>query len=1084
MRRDRVDTRGILTLRNEFLALSPLSHPNLARVYDFEVDLASQDYFFTCEFVDGLQLLKAAKDFRVARPGDFARLVAMLVQISRALEFIHSRGLVHGDIKPENILITGSLVEPGGGPVTDRDPPLVKMIDFGLTKRERGFGGKRIIGTAYYIAPETILGSQIDRRTDLYSLGVLLYHIATRKLPFSGDSNLGILRAHIEKTPVPPHEVEPSVPAELSRIILRLMEKQPTKRYSTALEIIEELNRSFGANAPLETPETLRSYVDSGSFIGRDPQLRELKGLFESICPPEASTDEEDEQDLAAPSRTDDSDPNGDGIERVLAADQAPLPSGRMILVRGEVGIGKHRLLSEFRRFAQTRGVHFIEIDCAVAREGARRSFTELVRAQVSVLVARAPEEAPDPVRLEAFLDTLERSSSSPLLLRPAVDGLAKKTLALSVSTPLVLAFEGIHAADSVLLEFLRATISRIAEGRANDARILVVATAIDEDPEDSLLRPMLRTGSFRNAIREVHLSRFAPADVEKSVGSMLGVSPGGSVARLPEAVLRAVVEESDGNPGKVGELLRHLVGAGAVRRTLHGWVADPELDTSSLPRHVREETRERIAGLDPNARVLANAFAILGDHTEIEVAARLAGIPPGKIIDAVLALKRARIIREEAEADHGSVYSFVHSSVAALLYQEVSESSRPGLHNLAGGILEAFFEGRGQGDPCRLAFHFFRAENVRAALRYGLEAGRAHAERMELSRAIEVYSSVIAILPPSDPKAIATVEDALIDLHFRRGDIRLTADLLRGLSDWKGAPAADSQSPPAPPLLPFSGDPRRRAGHLVRLAEALSRLGEFRDGVACLNEAFRLTKGLSDNQAHFALLLGFADLFQRRGKFGDSIRYCERAREWEASIADLDLRVRRQLLLAENYYRLDQKELAARHCQQGLELLGSSARFENLGGTLFNLGRFHLYRGRFPKARRAFQQALRVAERTECLDSQGHALAELGVVALSEQKWHDALGFLQSAVPAFQRTGNQVALTEALNLRAEAHRALGSYQEAQSDLQAALRGNAAMGCVHLASESCLVSARVAIDRGQPNHVEGYLFEAERYKEG
>src|SRR2546428_5984739 len=202
LRGGRVDKKTIAILRKEFLALATLEHPGLARVYDFGVDCSTGDYFFIGEFVDGVNLLKACQGFDLEKKEGLETFAGIFAQILRALEFIHSRGLVHGDIKPENILVTGA--SPGA--------PCVKLIDFGLIKREKEFGGKKITGTTYYIAPETITGSQIDRRTDLYSLGVVLYHLATGRLPFSGDSNVAILKGHMEKAPEPPAAVKPGLP--------------------------------------------------------------------------------------------------------------------------------------------------------------------------------------------------------------------------------------------------------------------------------------------------------------------------------------------------------------------------------------------------------------------------------------------------------------------------------------------------------------------------------------------------------------------------------------------------------------------------------------------------------------------------------------------------------------------------------------------------------------------------------------------------------------------------------------------------------------------------------------------------------
>src|SRR5262245_33224723 len=233
VRGDRLDRKAEAILRNEYMALAGLQHPGLARVFNFGFDHDAADYFFTSEFVDGVNLLKACQGLDLAHADSRYLFLDMLAQILRALEYIHSRGLVHGDLKPENILVTG--LGPDGPSAA---PPRVKLIDFGLTKREKEFGGKKVLGTTYYIAPETITGSQVDRRTDLYSLGAVCYHLITGRVPFEGESNAVILKKHVEHPPPHPCEIKPSVPPELGEIILNLMEKRPLDRFQSAIAVL------------------------------------------------------------------------------------------------------------------------------------------------------------------------------------------------------------------------------------------------------------------------------------------------------------------------------------------------------------------------------------------------------------------------------------------------------------------------------------------------------------------------------------------------------------------------------------------------------------------------------------------------------------------------------------------------------------------------------------------------------------------------------------------------------------------------------------------------------------------------------
>ncbi len=1054
VRKDRLDPRTITILRNEFLALSPLSHPNLARVHDFEVDLSSQDYFFTSEYVEGVQLIKAAKDLRIGRRGDLLRFLEALVQTLRALEFIHSRGLVHGDIKPENILVCGSLREEGEGEEGKAEPlPVVKMIDFGLTKREKEFGGKKIIGTTFYIAPETILGSQVDRRTDLYSLGVVLYHLVTRKLPFTGESNLAVMRGHLEKAPVPPHEVDSEVPEPLSRMILRLMEKTPADRFGNALELIEAINGAFATEFPFETPETRLSYIQSGGFILREAEMAELQVLFETTFRVGRPGEPDDELNLSSLGT----------MPSAAALDLPPPPKGRLVLIRGETGVGKRRILDEFRRYVQTRGVHFIEVACAGKEEG-RQTFSDLIRALVAVLSARFPADMPDRASLSTFIETVE--TAEPRALRPIVEKLAGKVLDSCRTTPLVLALKSLQRADPPTLEFLRALVEKISSGEAAEAQIMTAATAEDDDPDDISLRPLL-SGHLRQGIREITLHRFSSEEVSQLLLSMFG---GGRA--FPERFIHLIHEESDGNPGVAREILEFLSQNGQVERTLDGWRSEGTIERESIPGKVRLDLRHRIEKLDPQALRLAKAFAILGGASELEIAVRLAETPPGRIVDTIWILKQEKIIREEAGDADQAMYSFVHSSAREILYEQIPPQDRTAAHDRAGLLLEAHLREAGRQDPRRLAFHFLRAQNADAALRHGLAAAKEYAALHHPRKAIEVYGEVRRFASARDPASTWEIDRAIGRLHFHIGEYGESAEIFKSLA--AGKPVGEEAGPVGLP----EGE---RGSILVELGDALSRLGKFREAMGCFNEALKHLKGKGSTPDLAALLMSYAELLHRKGNFFESLRYCERVMGWDLPGTDLPARLYH--LLAENHFRLDNKEIAIRWCQKGLECLETKHEAGQMALTLLHLGKFYKYKGKFLKALKQFQVCALVNQKIGALDRQADCLLEMGGIHLFLDNPEEALARLSQCIAIYERTGNLSRTVEALNLRGEAHRVLGHYEDARKDLEASLRLNTSLGSVQDSSDCYVVCARIALDHGQLKRAREYLAEAGRHDE-
>ena len=235
------DKETIQRFRNELITARKVSHRNVCRMYDLNKE--KENYYITMEYVSG-ENLKAF--IRRAAPLSTAKTISVAKQICEGLMEAHKLGVIHRDLKPSNIMVD----EAGD----------VRIMDFGIARslKSKGLTGSGVmIGTPEYMSPEQVEGKGVDKRSDIYSLGVILYEMATGRAPFEGETPFAIGMKHKGEKPPEPKEINPQVSDDLNRLILKCLEKEKEKRFQSAGEVRSELNR-IEQGLPLTEKEAFR----------------------------------------------------------------------------------------------------------------------------------------------------------------------------------------------------------------------------------------------------------------------------------------------------------------------------------------------------------------------------------------------------------------------------------------------------------------------------------------------------------------------------------------------------------------------------------------------------------------------------------------------------------------------------------------------------------------------------------------------------------------------------------------------------------------------------------------------------------
>jgi ABC-type transport system substrate-binding protein len=805
--------------QREAQLVAQMDHPSIVSIHDLGRHEGS--LFFVMPLVQGTNL----HQFRRKRSA-LGDIVDVGIQIAEALEYSHALGVVHRDIKPENVMVA----EEAGG-------VRVRVMDFGLARastESRLTKTGALVGTLAYLSPEQVAARTIDGRSDVYSLGVVLYECVAGSPPFQGDTQ-SVLYRIVHELPRSPRSLGADIDDELEGIILSCLQKEPGKRPARAEDVAEALRRYRARlrDSDRERPLTGLTLTTPrpvlAPFVGRTKEFAELQHRLNAALDGEC----------------------------------------QFAVVGGEPGIGKTRLVDELTTLAKVRHLRVlrgrsVEQDRSLPYQG----FCELVQdyfRQAESSGSGSPAETPDLTDLAGELVALFPMLNELPEIRAAVGGdqrkapagsrapedktqvfelLARTLTRLGRGQPLLLVLEDLHGAE-VSVEALPYIVRRLGP-----TPTLVIGSYRSTDVGRA--HPLTRMlDGFAGDARFVHieLGPLSPSDHRQLLETLVAGSP--VSGHLAERLFTG----SEGNPFFTKELVRSLLDSGGLTRDETGeWSLSgaTALSAEAMPATIQQVVEKRIVGLPADQRELLAIASIIGRSFD---ARELEALADTKDVDEVIDRLIQQGLVEEVRESRGDRLAFSSGVVRDVLYGGLSRRKRRALHQRYAEMLEKRHAGRVERVLPLLVHHFSQGDVPEKTVDYGLQLARTSLDSFSAEEATRATRTALEFLDDQWEGDRALEGEARVLLARAH---RMAGDVDGALRETEAAVQVFEQEK----------QPARAVGALVLAAEAAWQGRRTEETARWVEKGLRAARAAGEKDSLRQLLSLAATLANLRGDY------------------------------------------------------------------------------------------------------------------------------------------------------------------------------------------------------------------------